>query len=68
MKRYAVCIGNDNYKTITPLKCAVADAKAVSEKLSRLGFDVAFFVNLDHDKLAEKISAFCIVAGGKDSK
>ena len=59
MKRYAVCIGNDNYKTITPLKCAVADAKAVSEKLSRLGFDVAFFVNLDHDKLAEKISAFC---------
>ena len=58
MKRYALCIGNDEYTVLTPLSYAIADAEAVSKKLSLLGFDVELYKNLTRDPLAAIISSF----------
>lgn len=55
MKRYALCIGNDEYQILSKLSCAVADAKAIAEKLECLGFDVDTALNLERDELNSKI-------------
>lgn len=57
MKRYALCIGNNDYEILTKIKYAVDDAKAVSEKLSTLGFDADLFLNLNASELDEKVLA-----------
>ena len=55
MKRYALYIGNDEFQILSKLSCAVADAKAIAEKLRRLGFDVDTALNLGRDELNGKI-------------
>lgn len=51
MKRYALCIGNNEYKFLDPLKYAVSDAESVADKLKLLGFDVDCKCNLEREKL-----------------
>ena len=63
MRKYALCIGNNNYQGeksngLQPLQYSVADAKAVAEKLKELGFVVDFQINLDGDQLKHEINQF----------
>lgn len=58
MRRYALCIGNNNYQFLSPLACAVSDSHAVAEKLKKLNFDVDEFTDLNSKSLAEKVSSF----------
>ena len=55
MKRLALCIGNESYKTLPRLKCAVADAQAIAETLKSLGFDVILKTDLNRSELADAI-------------
>ena len=48
IKRIALCIGNDEYSSLSVLHCAVADAKAISEELSKLKFVVIYKYNVPH--------------------
>ena len=54
-KRFALCIGNDDYSYLGKLGCAVKDANAVAEALQKLGFDVEIFENTDHEKIIKTI-------------
>lgn len=58
MKRYALCIGNDDYEILSKLNCAIADAESVYEMLADLDFEVELFRNLNNDLLAQKLSSF----------
>ena len=49
--KYALCIGNNNYEFLSPLKYAVSDAESVAEKFRILGFDVECECNLDRERL-----------------
>ena len=51
MRRFALCIGNNDYIYLKKLNYAVEDAKAVAQKLDDLGFTVQCELNLDVDKL-----------------
>ena len=51
MKRYALCIGNNEYQFLNKLKYAVSDAESVAKKLETLGFEVDCKCNLDRDDL-----------------
>ncbi|MCR4745645.1 MAG: caspase family protein [Lachnospiraceae bacterium] len=55
MKRYALCIGNNEYEILSKLSCAVKDAEAFAEKLSSLGFDVNIEKNLRRNELCSAI-------------
>ena len=55
MKRYALCIGNNDYQILDKLKYAVADAASVAEKLISLGFDVDEAYNLGRDDLCSAV-------------
>lgn len=55
MKRFALCIGNNDYEFLGGLSCAVNDASCVAEKLSSLGFDVELRTNLKRDELCTVI-------------
>lgn len=55
MKRYALCIGNDDYQYLSKLGCAVNDARGVAEKLRQLAFDVEEACNLQYTELCSKI-------------
>lgn len=59
MKKYALCIGNNNYEYLSKLKCAAADAEAVHEKLIALGFDSELYIDLELKDLEKKLSACC---------
>lgn len=54
-KRFALCIGNDDYSYLGKLGCAVKDANAVAEALQKLDFDVEIFENTDHEKIISTI-------------
>lgn len=58
MKRMALCIGNDAYSILPPLKCAIADATAMEMELKNLGFDTELKTNLDRTGLADAIYSF----------
>lgn len=58
MKRLALCIGNDEYKIMPSLSCAVNDAKSVSAELTVLGFEVICVCNLDRAQMVETITSF----------
>ena len=60
MKRYALCIGNDDYEFLPKLNCAISDAEAVNDMLLSLGFDVELFKNVNNEMLAQKILYFDI--------
>lgn len=54
-KRFALCIGNDDYCYLGKLGCAVKDANAVAEALLKLDFDVEIFENTDQEKIISTI-------------
>ena len=58
MKRIALCIGNDAYSILPPLKCAIADATAMEKELKNLGFDTELKTDLDRTGLADAIFSF----------
>lgn len=58
MKRIALCIGNDKYTILPELRCAVADATAMADKLKNLGFDTELKTNLSRRELADAIFSF----------
>ena len=58
LKRYALCIGNDDYEVLPKLNCAIADAESVNDMLANLDFYVELFKNLNNDLLAQKLSYF----------
>lgn len=45
--RWALVIGNDEYKRVEPLRNAVADAALIAAELKRAGFEVASLSNVD---------------------
>lgn len=55
-KRFALCIGNDNYTFMQKLDCAINDAKAIADKLHDLGFDVRVSTDTDLYALIEVLS------------
>ena len=54
----ALCIGNNNYKNIGPLKGCENDAKEMNIALSEVGFKTEFFLNLNRQELIKIISEF----------
>lgn len=58
MKKIALCIGNNDYEYLAKLSFAVNDAKAISEKLQNIGFDVICKTNLTLRDMAYEIGAF----------
>lgn len=54
-KRFALCMGNDDYSYLGKLGCAVKDANAVAEALQKLDFDVETLENTDHPKIISAI-------------
>ena len=61
--RFALVIGNGKYPGV-PLKNAPNDAKAMAERLARMGFDVTMKVDATRAEMIETIRAF----GGKLQK
>lgn len=57
-KRLALVIGNNDYNSVVDLKKAVADAEAVSDKLTDLGFETVQGLNLDRRGMNQTISDF----------
>lgn len=55
-KRIALVIGNNDYQEVPKLQKAVGDAKAIAEKLSKLGFKVTVALDLDRRKLNQALS------------
>jgi hypothetical protein len=55
-KRIALVIGNNDYQEVPKLQKAVGDAKAIAEKLSKLGFKVTLALDLDRRKLNQALS------------
>ena len=55
MKRYALCIGNNDYQILDKLSCAINDAKEIAEKLENLGFDVETAFDLQYNQLCSTI-------------
>lgn len=58
MKRIALCIGNDNYITLSKLNCAKNDAYEISTALERLGFDTQQVCDIDRTKMVDVITDF----------
>jgi hypothetical protein len=56
-KRYALIIGNSDYKE-SPLRNPVNDAKVMAGELNRLNFEVMVYTNVDKVKMKEAIRAF----------
>jgi uncharacterized caspase-like protein len=56
-ERVALVIGNAEYSTVS-LKNPENDAKAVANKLLSLGFEVAYFANLNQDEMVRHIFDF----------
>ena len=58
MNKLALCIGNDNYKTLPKLNCCIADAASMEEQLKTLGFDTILETDLDREGMADAILGF----------
>lgn len=58
MKKCAICVGNDAYSDgYSPLKCAVADASAMNDKLKSLGFESKLYVNVKTTEVGQVLNA-----------
>jgi len=57
-RRYALIIGNGEYRNMGRLKNPVNDARAMAASLRRLSFDVVSLENANHRQMIEAISAF----------
>lgn len=56
--RWAFVVGNDAYRNVDPLQKAVNDARAVSQRLQQLGFQVTLGENLGWRDFVEKFGGF----------
>ena len=66
--RWALVIGNDEYKRVEPLRNAVADSALIAVELKRAGFEVASFTNVDRRTLLREVVALSRRAeGGGDA-
>lgn len=66
--RVALVVGNEAYQHTRPLETAVADAKAVSERLSKdSGFDTVLGLDLSRDGFYEAMADFMIKARGAEA-
>ena len=57
-RRVALVIGNGNYRSAPPLTNPINDANAISQALTRLGFDVIEGYDLDHARTQETLRRF----------
>lgn len=67
MKRIALCIGNDNYATLSKLKCAKNDACEMANALERLGFETQQIFDVDRAQMIDGITAFTAKLNEYDS-
>ena len=65
-KRVALVIGNSNYKTVTALQNPKNDAAAVAAELTRLGFEVMVYYDLDAVSMRRSLAEFEDRAMGAD--
>ncbi|PIB36950.1 hypothetical protein BFP72_16840 [Reichenbachiella sp. 5M10] len=57
-KRLALVIGNSAYQYVTALNNPTHDAHDISDKLSKLGFDVMTYTDLGHDSLISVMKTY----------
>lgn len=64
-KRVALVIGNDAYQGVPKLEKAANDARAVGKELSKVGFEVMSYTNLDRRAMNQAINQFTSkISGG----
>lgn len=57
-RRLAFVIGIDNYTRVTPLQNARADARAIAERLTRLGYAVTLRTDLGERAMRDELRSF----------
>lgn len=59
-RQLALCIGNNDYQypCLSKLKCAVNDARAISEKLESRGFDILYHSDIDREEMHRAVDEF----------
>ena len=65
-QRYALVIGNEAYQYNTPLKNPANDAKAMTEALRKLGFEVSVAINSDLRVMNKSINEWVQKLGTND--
>jgi poly(3-hydroxybutyrate) depolymerase/tetratricopeptide (TPR) repeat protein len=55
-RRVALVIGNDRYENLPPLQKAVNDARAVRERLAKIGFEVIHVENANRRTMNQKLA------------
>lgn len=64
-RRVALVIGNNDYQSVPKLEKAVNDAQAVSQALSKIGFEVMYLPNAGQKKMNQAVNEFAQkIAGG----
>jgi len=64
--RRALVIGNDNYRSVDPLKNAVSDARAMAAALERSGYQVSLYLDLDEKRFKQALRTFRYEVQGGD--
>lgn len=64
--RRALVIGNDNYRSVDPLKNAVSDARAMAAALERSGYKVSLHLDLDEKRFKQALRTFRYEVQGGD--
>jgi len=57
-RRVALVIGNDSYRTVTPLENARTDARAVAKALTKIGYTVTLKTDLGERPLKDVLRSF----------
>jgi uncharacterized caspase-like protein/uncharacterized protein YcfL len=64
-RRVALVIGNNDYQNVPKLEKAVNDAKAVSQALDKIGFEVMYLPNAGQKKMNQAVNEFAQrISGG----
>ncbi|WP_165795738.1 caspase family protein [Methylobacterium frigidaeris] len=58
VKRFALVIGNGNYRNVTSLKNARKDAAAIAVKLRKIGYEVIYETDLDRRSMNQAVTNF----------
>lgn len=66
LKRTAFVVGNNNYRHVQKLLNPINDAKAVAEKLDRIGFDVTMVLDADERTLRKALAEYRKSSAGSD--
>ena len=64
--RYALVIGNNNYKSVTKLENATEDAKSIAEGLQKVGFKVTLKLDLTEKEMKSTFRTFKNQISGGD--